>query len=400
MLAADRIFCWTTPKIIQRRRVILNHPWRVEVELDRERSFEITWEPRTRIGHGAGLLRYAEYCALRGIPEDDRFPVSAELASAFVASACGRLGTSAIRTWLAGLQAWHTYHGFEGPPSDNRAIKAALEAAKKQAPLESKRPPRPPVQMAHLQALYTGLDFTSTFDVAVWAAAATAFWGLARLGELTTLGRLYDPTRHVLRGTSLIESTAGGITSFTMRIPWTKTTQTLGAALVLTAEADRRVCPVEAIRMHLRASPLIPKEAPFFSFATADGGWAPLEKVWMMRRCTDMWSAAGLSSPTGHSFRIGGTSHLLSRGTDVKIVQRHGRWSSDAFYLYWRNAQDIIPQHIASAAERSKLVERVEKYLEGADEAVKEAWERVQIARQGDTAPSVPQQKKSAGRGR
>jgi hypothetical protein len=101
----------------------------------------------------------------------------------------------------------------------------------------------------------------------------------------------------------------------------------------------------------------------------------------MMERCEGIWKAAQLSIPSGHSFHIGGASHHLGRGTDVQIVQRLGRWSSDAFYLYWRNAQAIIPLHIASAAERNKICTQVEKHLEGADSEVIEAWKSIQASR-------------------
>jgi hypothetical protein len=112
----------------------------------------------------------------------------------------------------------------------------------------------------------------------------------------------------------------------------------------------------------------------------------------MMERCEGIWKAAQLSLPSGHSFRIGGTSHHLSRGTDVQIVQRLGRWSSDAFYLYWRNAQAIIPLHIALAAERNKIRMQVEKHLEGADSEVIEAWKSIQANQ--DRAQGKGRQKK------
>jgi len=134
--------------------------------------------------------------------------------------------------------------------------------------------------------------------------------------------------------------------------------------------------------MHLTANQAVPREGHLFGFATADGGWQPMVKSAMMERCEKIWKAAEQSIPSGHSFRIGGTSHHLSRGTDVQIVQRLGRWSSDAFYLYWRNAQAIIPLHIASAAERDKICTQVEKYLEGADNEVMEAWKSIQASQE------------------
>ena len=39
-------------------------------------------------------------------------------------------------------------------------------------------------------------------------------------------------------------------------------------------------------------------------------------------------------------------------------------------YLYWCNSRNIIPQHIASSAERASVIARMEEYMVGADKTV------------------------------
>lgn len=386
--AGDRVLCWTAPQIIARRREILQDTWRVQVALDAERAYEAVWEPNTRNGHGAGLIRFSEYCHRRGVPELERFPASEELLIGFIGWAAGQLGSSAVRNWLSGLRAWHIVHGFPFPDDDdNPRIRTALKAVAKLAPPKSKRPPRPPVTTDHLLALYHGLDFTSTFDIALWAVACISFWALARLGETTVPTITFDSTRHVLRSTRISWDQHGAVRSVSFDIPWTKTTQLLGATLVLTEEPDEISCPYQALRMHLQANAALPASSHLFSYMTCGGGALPMVKAAMMARCQEIWSRTNLSLPSGHSFRIGGTSHLLSRGTDVQIVQKLGRWSSDSFYLYWRNTQAIIPLHIASAADRARIRAAVEEHLEGVDEAVKELWESILAARDSPAAP-------------
>lgn len=376
--AADRIFCWSAPRIIAERRVTLAQPWRVQVALDREHAYESAWELSTRTGHGAGLLRYAEYCALRNIPEYDRFPIPVDLVAAFIGWAAGQLGSSGVRTWLAGLQAWHTVHGFTFPPTDSGPIRVAMMAIAKLAPIKSKKPPRTPVTLVHLHTLYNGLSFTNTFDIAVWAVACIAFWGLARLGEITVPSLRFVTTRHVCRSTSITWATENQVSSVSIDIPWTKTTQTQGATILLTRERNELACPLKALRMHLKANQALPADAHLFGYIVAEGGWRPMIKSQMMDRCEEIWKAAQLNVPSGHSFRIGGTSHLLSRGTDVQIVQKLGRWSSDAFFLYWRNAQAIIPLHVSTAAEQNEIRQRVETHLEGADSELLKAWQSIE----------------------
>lgn len=392
--AGDRVFCWTVPQIIAKRRLILQDSWQVSLALDRERAYEATWELSTRTGHGAGLLRYAEYCASQGVPENKRFPVTAEIVAAFLGWAGGQLGSSGVRTWLGGLQAWHTIHGFEFPPTDSGPIKAALRAVEKLAPAKSKKPARPPVSLEHLEVLYKELDFTNSFDIAVWAIACIAFWGLARLGELTVTALPFDGTRHVSFSAAIEWKTQEGVHSASLPIPWTKTTQTQGATILLTRERMEKSCPVQALWMQIRANSALPPEAHLFGYTTLEGKWKPMLKHLMMERCQAIWQEAGIQGPSGHSFRIGGTLHLLSRGTDVQIVQRLGRWSSDAFFLYWRNAQAIIPLHVASAAEGERIRKAVEEHLEGSDGELLQAWKRIESQRQNIKSKQTARPKK------
>ena len=71
-----------------------------------------------------------------------------------------------------------------------------------------------------------------------------------------------------------------------------------------------------------------------------------------MERCNEIWQQAGLTTLTGHSFRIGGTTFLLTHGVDPWIVMKQGRWSSKAFLLYWRNIEEILPLIIGDSLDK------------------------------------------------
>ena len=147
--AQDRVLCWTLPKIIAQWKEILTEDWCIKVAMDAERVYERVWESGTRSGHGAGLLRFTEYCESRGIPEIHQFPLTDKLTVGFIGWAAGQLGQSAVRTWLAGLRAWHTVHGFQYIGEDSVHIRTTMTAIGKMAPLKSKRPPCMPVTTAH-----------------------------------------------------------------------------------------------------------------------------------------------------------------------------------------------------------------------------------------------------------
>src|SRR5882672_12705902 len=65
-----------------------------------------------------------------------------------------------------------------------------------------------------------------------------------------------------------------------------------------------------------------------------------------------LWSISGCSSgivivsPSHHSFRIGGTTHLFLLGVDPFIVMVQGHWKSSAFLEYWCHCEEIIHTYI------------------------------------------------------
>jgi hypothetical protein len=82
-----------------------------------------------------------------------------------------------------------------------------------------------------------------------------------------------------------------------------------------------------------------------------------------MKRCTQIWDAAGILRAFGHSFRIGGSTELLLAGIPPDIVAALGGWTSLAFLLYWRKIEHIVPMHIGKAYDKAKL-DKVAKAFE------------------------------------
>src|SRR5439155_16046686 len=58
------------------------------------------------------------------------------------------------------------------------------------------------------------------------------------------------------------------------------------------------------------------------------------------------------SDLTGHSFRAGGATHLALRGYPKWIIQRLGRWSSDAFEIYIRTRPELLIAFAQAADQR------------------------------------------------
>jgi len=99
---------------------------------------------------------------------------------------------------------------------------------------------------------------------------------------------------------------------------------------------------ISAFEHHLLSNTNIPNSSPLFAFETADGSWAPMIRTWFLECCNEVWEKEGLSSVKGHSFCIGGTTHLLLLGVDPWMVMEQGRWSSQSFLGYWWCCEEIL----------------------------------------------------------
>ena len=199
---------------------------------------------------------------------------------------------------------------------------------------------RPPVRLPHLRFL---LSLTSYL----------------RLGELTVPSpRAFNPSFHVTRSVEVVHrSNRDTSSSASFRIPWTKTTKEEGATIVLTARDDH-LCPLKALSFHFSMNPDIPGSAPLFSFASPSGYSMPT-KSFFLAFCSSIWKTAGLPAVSGHSFRIGGASELLTAGVPPEVVARQGGWTSLAFLVYWRRVEQILPMNITSAYKKKRLQELV-----------------------------------------
>lgn len=191
-----------------------------------------------------------------------------------------------------------------------------------------------------LLALAEHLKPNVPFDACVLACATTAFWGLARLGELLPCSYKYNHNNPPFPRSDSV--TKGSLDSLQVRLPWTKVKKWSGETIFLTKQ-ENASDPVLAIQNHLSVNE-IPQSSILFTFKDAFGTSVLLKKQFI-DRSNQIWKSCGLTQTSGHSFRIGGTSHLLLCGVNPDIIKQSGRWSSDSFLRYWRNLDTVIPKH-------------------------------------------------------
>src|ERR1700722_12702289 len=352
VLASERLSKWISPHSIEFKTSLRA----TYSSLDPTRFFEVmslSLDAATRSGYGSGLLRFTQFCDNHAISESSRMPASETLLVLFAADAAGQVSASTLNTWLAGLHFWHIINGATWYGGGR--VTQIKKGVRKLTPITSKRRKRPPVTIEQLYALRNGLDLTNSFDVSVWAVACIAFWSCCRLGELLIPSpNTFDAVKHVARNTTLSLSSVNDTHYASLHIPWTKTTGVDGAIISITSRKDPS-CPLVALKHHLRCNMDVPAAAPFFSYRTNTGSWSPMTRTWFLTRCNQIWAAAGLPEMSGHSFRIGGATHLLLSGVSPDIVAVQGRWLSRAFLEYWRRIESFLPLFISTSGSASRI---------------------------------------------
>lgn len=310
-------------------------------------ALDRAWSPATIKTYKSSINTFLKFCQSHSIPASQTFPASDYLLCAFLASLSPALSKNTVKNYLAGIRAWHVRNGYPFTRSDRLNL-----LAKASRPLNKPAPPRPPVTIQMLDFLHDKLDLGSSFDACVFACACTAFWGLARLGELIPAAYNFDHSQPPFP--RYLDVAPGRVGSFKVNLPWTKVKKWDSETLIISSQ-EGHSNPIAAIKNHFAINPL-PAESLLFSFKDTHGTTLLLKRQFLAR-CNAIWGtmATHTQSPTGHSFRIGGTSHLLLCGIHPDIVKKTGRWSSDSFLRYWRNLDTVIPHHTTNARRQTGL---------------------------------------------
>ena len=350
--AADRLFSWDTPYGIRHRDELARAlpPPLVNSALTAIRG---ALAPNTKSTYGAGPLRFTQFCDKWDIAEEDRMPASYALLCAFIGEHKGLQSGNTIKSWMSGLRSWHVMNHAPWY-GDDEWVQLARTSANKEG-TKHKQPLRAPVSIEHLSALLRVIDLSNPFHAAVFAVALCAFWACRRLGEIVvTTAAAFDERYHVLRSAAIDARThRDGSRSASFRVPWTKSTKELGAAVILTARNNSPLCPVAALENHIAVNKSVPSSYTLFAYTTPSGQPKNLLKHEFLDFVMGIWSSAMLAHVLGHSFRIGGAVELLLAGVPPEIVAATGGWTSLAFLLYWRRMEEILPMSTSKAYNKT-----------------------------------------------
>ena len=188
-----------------------------------------TYAKKTRSTYRTGLLVFHVFCDEKDINEEHRAPVNQTVLSSFISNLIGTYGGDSIKNYVYGIRAWHIIHGVKWKVNDDE-VDALLKAGRKLSPKEARQREKKPWTVKYLTKICGFLVKDDPRDAAILACLTTAFWGTARLGEVTVPNlKAFDPNVHVkLSNVEFNVQDRNRLEETVIFLPWTKATKEKG----------------------------------------------------------------------------------------------------------------------------------------------------------------------------
>lgn len=241
--------------------------------------------------------------------------------------------SNSLKKYLYGIQAWHTYHDCPYPHVADSRVRVLLRACGRQDALSPSKPQKSAVQLPHLLLLYHAWIDGSEEDRTALDCTLVAFWGMARLAEVTYDHRSGKPSWINSVLCNDVSQSSSTSSSITLTIRGAKTAKAGVAQSVLLNAQPNILCPVEAVKRCL--SRMSSATDALFGFGVEPR--LNLTRSQLVNKCSRVWIAHGHLGLSGHSFRVGGASFRAALGVPHDQIKQLGRWVSDCYKLYLRD---------------------------------------------------------------
>ena len=237
---------------------------------------------------------------------------------------------TSITTYVTAISFVHKM-GSSSDPLTHFAVQKVLCAVNR---LKGKVDSRLPITLFILGRLNESLSETVSnrfHRVLLRAMFITAFFGLFRIGELTSSSK-EDVHLNLSQCRITDDAVYITITHFKHNISQHP------VCLTLNRQSDSSICPVVAMHeyMKLRGS----SEGPLFCYLNGKA----VTRNFFAQKLKFCLNFCGFDTKMFkcHSFRIGGASYFSSLGYSDDQIKKLGRWNSNAFMIYIRNQNFII----------------------------------------------------------
>lgn len=295
------------------------------------------------------LRAYFLFCKTYDLPA---FPVTEQVYWLYLAFLVGYFSSyNSVNNYLSCLKQVNLYLGADVTFFASAQINFLKQAAKRVLAKPVGR--KLLITVDILLAIFKLLDFRHPFHVCMWTIFLVAFFSLLRKSNLvpTTIADVTSASATHLR----ISDVSFHQDHCTLHVHKTKTIQFRQRALeiVLPFIPHSVLCPVSALKRHLRYVPADP-EAPLFTIHTSTG-FKPVTGYHFAKFLKSCIVRLGLD-PTQyspHSFRRGGATFAFHAGASPLFIKFLGDWSSDAYMVYLvlnttqkLNVAKTLAQHI------------------------------------------------------
>jgi hypothetical protein len=300
------------------------------------------WKNSTLIGYNSAVTKFVAFRKSEKV-----FDFSLPIAQSDLENFCiwagrnamstndGKISSKSLAKYIAGLRAWHTYHNKAFPGGTKARLDLLLKASARFDESTLKTSRKQPMMLWHMVHLWKSLVHGDDFDRAVLDVCVVAFWGLARLAEVTYAVKngsiTYADSILVSDVVFTTSENLGGVVTLTVRNA--KTAAPGEPQIITLCEQQHVLCPVAAIRRRLSESPA--GNTSLFGYSSSDGR-VHLTRSAVVTRMSSVLTEGGFVGLKGHSFRVGGASMRVALGMSHKDLCSLGRWKSISYQLYVR----------------------------------------------------------------
>eukprot|EP00038_Savillea_parva_P003891 m.131502 g.131502 ORF g.131502 m.131502 type:complete len:347 (+) comp11314_c0_seq2:3943-4983(+) len=290
---------------------------------------------------------YGDFCtsSTRTRRNDGALPVPDEASMVLFAtwlSECKGNSPSVVKQKLSSVSVWVMQQGFPDPRRDGQGrVRPALHAclrgiARMRSTVKRIREPITTDRLARLVLCLQADRGTPTWDKqCLEALLCLGVFGLCRVGELVSASTGDFDGETTLRACDVeFGNDWRGPRFADVRIRASKTDVFRRGTTIRLFASGSPLCPVSALERFSRSRMTrgLSSTAPFF--VDASGRYITRGKVTSVIK--QLASSAGFDASrfASHSMRAGGATTLASLGYDTTVIQKLGRWSSDAFATY------------------------------------------------------------------
>ncbi|KNF03758.1 hypothetical protein PSTG_02852 [Puccinia striiformis f. sp. tritici PST-78] len=303
-----------------------------------ESHFLRGWSYNTLISYNAAIKKFNKCMASRGI-SNFQLPLSADDVEYFcfwagrVKNAPSNQDVTAktLEKYLSGLKAWHLFHKKPYPREADERVAIFLRSSGKADAVAAQKPKKSAVRLHHLVFLAESLISKSPTERAVLDLALVAFWGMARLAEVTYGNETGKVNNSLKVLTTDVEEVSDTLTQITLRSA--KTCKAGKTQIIKLRALPNALCPVKAIRRRLAEAG--PNTTSLFGYFV-NGERHHVTRTIAVSILNNAWSAGGFQELSGHSFRVGGASIRMALGVSITDICTLGRWKSECYKLYIR----------------------------------------------------------------